>query len=162
MQSIKTLGPSRKIVLEKLRKNPGVGYERSGEAIRLLAKEHGLSPLTLDAALWEVASKGFIARERVGRRVQYYYPAESQALPGRASRDNGGASARYTVTYVRDEDGYIVASVGALQGCHSQGRTLEEAKRNIREAMRGYLASMQYHGERVPTEEEAEPVEVLF
>lgn len=37
------------------------------------------------------------------------------------------------------EDGWIIASVPALKGCHSQGRTREEALANIREAIDGWL-----------------------
>ena len=40
----------------------------------------------------------------------------------------------------RGVDGYIVASVPALKGCWSQGRTRREALRNIREAIRLYLS----------------------
>jgi predicted RNase H-like HicB family nuclease len=34
------------------------------------------------------------------------------------------------------EDGGYIASCPALPGCHSQGETLAEARRNIREAIR--------------------------
>jgi predicted RNase H-like HicB family nuclease len=37
------------------------------------------------------------------------------------------------------EDGYIVAHCPALKSCWSQGRTREEALRNIREAIELYL-----------------------
>jgi predicted RNase H-like HicB family nuclease len=37
------------------------------------------------------------------------------------------------------EDGYIVAHCPALKSCWSQGRTREEALRNIREAVELYL-----------------------
>jgi predicted RNase H-like HicB family nuclease len=42
---------------------------------------------------------------------------------------------RYTVRYERDEAGWWVASVKGVRGCHTQGRTLEEARRRIREAL---------------------------
>lgn len=38
------------------------------------------------------------------------------------------------------EDGGYVASCPALPGCHSQGETMAEARRNIREAIRLCLA----------------------
>jgi predicted RNase H-like HicB family nuclease len=41
----------------------------------------------------------------------------------------------FHVTLTPDEDGWIVASVPALKGCHSQGKTREEALDNIREAI---------------------------
>ena len=46
------------------------------------------------------------------------------------------------VVIERDENGYYVAEVPALPGCMSQGRTLAEAKVNIREAIVGWLAVM--------------------
>jgi predicted RNase H-like HicB family nuclease len=39
----------------------------------------------------------------------------------------------------RGEDGYIVAHCPALKSCWSQGKTREEALRNIREAVELYL-----------------------
>ena len=42
---------------------------------------------------------------------------------------------RYTVRYERDEGGWWVATVPRLRGCHTQGRTLDEARRRIREAL---------------------------
>ncbi|MSQ41276.1 MAG: type II toxin-antitoxin system HicB family antitoxin [Dehalococcoidia bacterium] len=68
---------------------------------------------------------------------------------------------RFTVTLLQDEDGYIVASCPALHGCHSQGKTKEEAITNITEAIQGYIASMRKHGEPTPaTKVEVEEVEV--
>ena len=41
----------------------------------------------------------------------------------------------YHVTYERDESGWWVASVRGLRGCHTHGRTVDEARRRIIEAM---------------------------
>lgn len=41
----------------------------------------------------------------------------------------------YTVIYERDERGWWVASVRGVRGCHTQGRTLEQARRRVREAL---------------------------
>lgn len=41
----------------------------------------------------------------------------------------------YRVAYVRDESGWWVASVRGVRGCHTQGRTVEEARRRVIEAM---------------------------
>lgn len=42
---------------------------------------------------------------------------------------------RYHVTYERDESGWWVAAVRGVRGCHTQGRTVDEARRRIREAL---------------------------
>jgi predicted RNase H-like HicB family nuclease len=66
---------------------------------------------------------------------------------------------RFAVTLERDEDGWVVASCPVLPGCHSQGRSRQEAVNNVREAIRGYLASMEKHGETLP-DQDWEVVEV--
>jgi len=45
----------------------------------------------------------------------------------------------YHVVYDRDESGWWVASVRELRGCCTQGRTVSEARRRIREAMRLFI-----------------------
>lgn len=50
-----------------------------------------------------------------------------------------------------DEEGFH-AWVPALPGCHSWGRTKEEALANIKEAAELYLESMIAHGEPIPLE----------
>jgi predicted RNase H-like HicB family nuclease len=67
---------------------------------------------------------------------------------------------KFAITFEHDEDGYIVVSCPALPGCHSQGRTKEEAITNIREAIQGYIASMRKHGEPIPSITEVKEVEV--
>ena len=41
----------------------------------------------------------------------------------------------YRVAYERDESGWWIATVRGLRGCHTQGRTVDEARRRIREAL---------------------------
>ncbi|MEW6557853.1 MAG: type II toxin-antitoxin system HicB family antitoxin [Elusimicrobiota bacterium] len=41
----------------------------------------------------------------------------------------------YKVFFIKGEDGYIVAECPAIPGCVSQGKTLQEAKKNIKEAI---------------------------
>ena len=50
------------------------------------------------------------------------------------------AMSNYRVTLIEHEDGFSV-SCPALKGCHSQGRTREEALKNIREAIQEWLAA---------------------
>ncbi|MBI5233300.1 MAG: type II toxin-antitoxin system HicB family antitoxin [Deltaproteobacteria bacterium] len=47
------------------------------------------------------------------------------------------------VSVEQDEAGYYVAEVPALPGCLSQGKTMEEALANIREAAEGWLEVME-------------------
>ena len=48
---------------------------------------------------------------------------------------------KYTLTYIieLDEDGYYVADVPALPGCHTQAKSLDELKERVLEAIRLYL-----------------------
>jgi predicted RNase H-like HicB family nuclease len=43
----------------------------------------------------------------------------------------------------KDEAGYFVAQVPALPGCFSQGRSREEAIKNVQEAIGGWLEVME-------------------
>jgi predicted RNase H-like HicB family nuclease len=41
----------------------------------------------------------------------------------------------YHLAYDRDESGWWVASVREVPGCHTQGRTVDEARSRIRKAL---------------------------
>ncbi|MDI6744147.1 MAG: type II toxin-antitoxin system HicB family antitoxin [Thermodesulfovibrionales bacterium] len=43
----------------------------------------------------------------------------------------------------QDQSGYYVAEVPALPGCLSQGKTYEEALKNIKEAIEGWIEVME-------------------
>lgn len=45
----------------------------------------------------------------------------------------------FTVVIERDEDGWLVASVPSLAGCHTQARTMDELLERTREAISAYL-----------------------
>ena len=49
-----------------------------------------------------------------------------------------------------DEDGGYWVEVPSLPGCISQGDTKEEALENIKDAIEGYVASLQKHGDPIP------------
>jgi predicted RNase H-like HicB family nuclease len=42
---------------------------------------------------------------------------------------------QFDVVIERDEEGFYVASVPQLHGCHTQGRSLDEVTERIREAV---------------------------
>ncbi len=43
---------------------------------------------------------------------------------------------QFNVIFEVDEDGYYVATVPAIPGCYTQGKTLEQAKRRIEEVLK--------------------------
>ncbi|RMD61292.1 type II toxin-antitoxin system HicB family antitoxin [Candidatus Parcubacteria bacterium] len=50
------------------------------------------------------------------------------------------------------EDGYWVAECPSLPGCISQGRTKEEAIKNVQEAIAVYIEALEEDGLPVPEE----------
>jgi len=69
---------------------------------------------------------------------------------------------QFTVTLRKDEDGYIVASCPALPGCHTQGKTEEEALANIREAIFACLLTLNDRVRRTTPKKGEKRVEVLI
>ena len=67
---------------------------------------------------------------------------------------------KFRVHIEPDEDGIFVAECPTLPGCVSQGGTRDEALLNIKDAIAGYLTSLQKHGEAVPLPMNEEVVEV--
>lgn len=55
--------------------------------------------------------------------------------------------AEFNVIIEKDEDGWFVASVPEIQGCHTQGKTLQQVLERIKEAIEvcieaeGFLSS---------------------
>lgn len=54
---------------------------------------------------------------------------------------------RFVVELEPGEDGWMVVSCPALPGCHSQGRTREEALANIQEAIAAWLEAEELEAE---------------
>ncbi len=48
----------------------------------------------------------------------------------------------FDVVILEDEDGGYIAFVPALPGCHTQGDTLDEVLKNIKEAIELYLETL--------------------
>jgi len=57
-------------------------------------------------------------------------------------------------TYDSEYNGYV-ADVPELPGCMSQGKTLDEAIENIKDAIKGYLYVEEKHGRILELKEEA-------
>jgi predicted RNase H-like HicB family nuclease len=50
------------------------------------------------------------------------------------------SSRKFTVLIERDEDGYYVATVPALKGCHTQAKNLDTLMKRVREVVELCLA----------------------
>ena len=58
-------------------------------------------------------------------------------------------SVRYAVIFEQAQSNWA-AYVPDLPGCMTTGRTLEETKRNIREAIQGHLETLRQFGDPIP------------
>ncbi len=67
---------------------------------------------------------------------------------------------KYTVLITRGNETGYVATVPALPGCVSQGRTKRDALKNIKEAIEVYIEALLEDGLAVPAEVGKELVEV--
>ena len=62
---------------------------------------------------------------------------------------------QFTVVFEQDEDGVFIATVPALQGCNSFGNTIEDAEKNIKDAIEGYVETLQEIGDPIPEQKES-------
>ena len=70
---------------------------------------------------------------------------------------------RYTTILDREPQGGVQAYCPALNGCHSQGDTLDEAIDSSREAIEAYFENVEAYGEPIPQEDlPIKPVEVAL
>jgi predicted RNase H-like HicB family nuclease len=67
----------------------------------------------------------------------------------------------FRVVIEPEEDGIFVAECPALPGCVSQGHSRDEAIKNIREAIQGYLRSLVIHNGHVVSPVEEEIIEIV-
>ena len=57
---------------------------------------------------------------------------------------------KFPVIIEKDEDGFFVADCPDLQGCHSQGETIEEAITNIRDAIKLNIKILKAEKQDIP------------
>lgn len=71
--------------------------------------------------------------------------------------------AKFLVYLEAAEEGGYIASCPQLPGCVTQGETVEEALAMVKDAIQGYIASLQKHGEPIPQgiEENIEAAKVI-
>lgn len=68
-----------------------------------------------------------------------------------------------TIVYEADEDGWIVASVPEVSGAVSQGKTREEARENVIDALHGILELRFGSGQATVTESaDSEPLDLVI
>ncbi|MGB2694278.1 MAG: type II toxin-antitoxin system HicB family antitoxin [Dehalococcoidia bacterium] len=67
---------------------------------------------------------------------------------------------KYAVVLHQDDEGNWLASVPAFPGCHTWGKTRNEALANAQEAVEGCIESLRSSGDPIP--EEASPPEIEF
>ena len=56
---------------------------------------------------------------------------------------------KFSVVIEKDPEGGYVVSCPAIKGCHSQGDTVEEALKNIKEAISGCLKTLNERAKKV-------------
>ena len=59
----------------------------------------------------------------------------------------------YTVVLHNAEEGGYWAEVPALEGCYSQGETVEETVKNIKEAIQSHIIALQEEGMQLPEDQ---------
>ena len=69
---------------------------------------------------------------------------------------------KFRVVIEQDEDGKFVASCPTLPGCWSQGSTRDEARKNIADAIEGYMESLRKNGDPIPPPITEDVVEVTL
>lgn len=68
---------------------------------------------------------------------------------------------KYTAVFESAEEGGYIVTVPALPGCVTQGETFEEAVEMVKDAIKGYIASLVKHHEPIPQEPEEEFIGVV-
>lgn len=56
----------------------------------------------------------------------------------------------FPIIIEKDEDGFFVADCSDLAGCHTQGKTLEEAITNIRDLIKLHLKILKEDKQEIP------------
>ena len=67
---------------------------------------------------------------------------------------------QYRILIEQDENGIFVAECPSLPGCVSQGNTREEAITSIRDAIGGYIESLERHKDPIPPSINEEVIDI--
>lgn len=69
----------------------------------------------------------------------------------------------YTYRIIIEKDGNkFHGSVPALSGCHTFGKTIEQTRKNLREAISLYLEVLSEEKEKIPEDKGIESFETIF
>jgi len=72
----------------------------------------------------------------------------------RQGQRSGHRTHEFQVVVEQDEAGFFVAECPALKACYTQGRTYEEAIKNIRDVIALCLADLKARGAEIPRQAE--------
>jgi len=64
-------------------------------------------------------------------------------------------------TIIEKDGKYYHGYVPSLPGCHTQGDTIEETLKNLKEAMEGWLTARRDHGWDIPEDELIETLQTV-
>lgn len=64
-------------------------------------------------------------------------------------------------TIIEKDGKYYHGYVPALPGCHTQGKTIEETRKNLKEAMEGWLMSRHDLGWEIPEDDFIEALQTV-
>ena len=64
-------------------------------------------------------------------------------------------------TIIEKDGKYYHGYVPSLPGCHTQGDTIEETRKNLKEAIIGILLVMKKYKQPIPTDESLETIETI-
>ncbi len=64
-------------------------------------------------------------------------------------------------TIIKKDGRFYHGSVPTLPGCHTQGKTIEETRKNLRQAITGCLETLQKHNQAFPDDTGIESVETF-
>jgi predicted RNase H-like HicB family nuclease len=70
-------------------------------------------------------------------------------------------SLHLTIVYEQGEDGWVIASIPEVPGVHSQGKTREEARSNVIDALRGML-ELRFGEHPAARGADSEPLELVI
>lgn len=70
-------------------------------------------------------------------------------------------SLRLTIVYEQGEEDWLIASIPEVPGVHSQGKTREEARSNVIDALRGIL-ELRFGEHPAALAADSEPLELVI